>query len=46
MCHEEIELATEVEDKQEEDLEEVEDQWYVTIINNRDIMQGNVHCPL
>jgi hypothetical protein len=40
---EEIELATEVEDEQEEALEEVEDQWYVTIVNNQDIMQENVH---
>ena len=43
MHQEEIELAIEVEEKQEEALEEVEDQWYVTIVNNWDIMQENVH---
>jgi hypothetical protein len=38
-----IERATEVEDEQEEVLEEVEDQWYVTTFKNWDIMQENVH---
>jgi hypothetical protein len=43
MHREEIKLATEVEDDQYEDLEEVEDQWYVTIVNNQDTMQENFH---
>jgi hypothetical protein len=43
MHREEIEQATEVEDEREEVLDEVEDQWYVIIVNNQDIMQGNVH---
>jgi hypothetical protein len=43
MRQEEIEHATEVEDELEEVLDEVEDQWYVTIVNNQDIMQENVH---
>jgi hypothetical protein len=43
MHREEIEQATEVEDEREEVLDEVEDQWYVIIVNNPDIMQGNVH---
>jgi hypothetical protein len=43
MRQEEIEQATEVEDEQDEVLDEVEDEWYVTIVNNRDIMQGNFH---
>ena len=43
MCREEIELSIEVEEEQEEALEEVEDQWYVTIVNNWDTMQGNAH---
>jgi hypothetical protein len=43
MHREEIEQDTEVEDDQEEVSYEVEDQWCVTIVNNRDIMQGNVH---
>jgi hypothetical protein len=34
MHREEIEQATEVEDELEEVLNEVEDQWYVTIVNN------------
>jgi hypothetical protein len=38
MCHEGIELATEAEDEQEEALEEVEDQWYVTTVNNQNTM--------
>jgi hypothetical protein len=33
-CQEEIELATEVKDEQEEALEEVEDQLYVINVNN------------
>jgi hypothetical protein len=36
-------LSIEAEDKKEEALEEVEDQWYVTTINNQDTMQENVH---
>jgi hypothetical protein len=32
-----------VENALEEVLDEVEDQWYVTIVKNWDIMQGNVH---
>jgi hypothetical protein len=32
-----------VEDEPEEVSDEVEDQWYVTIVNNQDIMQENVH---
>jgi hypothetical protein len=32
-----------VEDEQEEVSDEVEDQWCVTIVNNQDIMQENVH---
>jgi hypothetical protein len=43
MRREEIEQATEVEDEQEEVSDEVEDQWCVTIVNNWDITQGNVH---
>jgi hypothetical protein len=43
MHQEEIEKATEVEDEQEEVSDEVEDQWCVTIVNNWDITQGNVH---
>jgi hypothetical protein len=43
MHHEGIELATEVEEEKEEALEEVEDQWYATIVNNQDTMQENVH---
>jgi hypothetical protein len=43
MHREEIELATEVEDEQEEALQEVEDQWYVTTVNNQDTMKENVH---
>ena len=31
----------EVEDEKEEVSGEVEDKWYVTIVNNQDIMQGN-----
>jgi hypothetical protein len=45
MRREEIEQATEVEDEPEEDSDEVEDQWYVTIVNNRDIMQENLLLP-
>jgi hypothetical protein len=33
MHQEEIELATEVEEEKEEELEEVEDQWYATNVN-------------
>jgi hypothetical protein len=43
MCREEKKHAIEVEDEQEEVLDEVEDHWCVTIVKNRDIMQGNVH---
>jgi hypothetical protein len=46
MRHEGIELATKVEEEQEEALEEVEDQWYTTIFKNRDTMQENVHFHL
>jgi hypothetical protein len=34
MRREEIEQATEVEDEKEEVSDKVEDQWYVTIVNN------------
>jgi hypothetical protein len=34
MCHEGIDLDTEVEEEKEEALEEVEDQWYATTVNN------------
>jgi hypothetical protein len=34
MCDKGIELATELEEEQEEALEEVEDHWYATIFNN------------
>jgi hypothetical protein len=43
MGREEIEWATEVEDEREKVLEEVKDQWYVKIVKNWDITQGNVH---
>jgi hypothetical protein len=43
---EEIELATEVEEEEEEALEEAEDQWYATTVNNQDTMQENVHFHL
>jgi hypothetical protein len=43
MHREEIEKATKVEDEKEEISNEVKDQWYVTIVRNQDIMQGNVH---
>jgi hypothetical protein len=43
MHHEGIEMDTYVEEEKEEALEEVEDQWYVTIVNNQDIMQENAH---
>jgi plasmid maintenance system killer protein len=46
MHHEEIELATEVEDEVEEALEEVEDQWYSISVNNQYIMQENSHFNL
>jgi hypothetical protein len=32
--------------REEEALEEAEDQWYVTTINNQDTMQENVHFHL
>jgi hypothetical protein len=38
MRREGIKLDIEVEEEKEEALEEVEDQWYVTTINNQDIM--------
>jgi hypothetical protein len=38
-----IEQATEEEDEPEEVSDEVEDQSHVTIVNNQDIMHGNVH---
>jgi hypothetical protein len=38
-----IEQAIEEEDEPEEVSDEVEDQSHVTIVNNQDIMQGNVH---
>jgi hypothetical protein len=34
MHHEGIELATKVEEEKEEALEEVEYQWYATIVND------------
>jgi hypothetical protein len=43
MHHEEIELATEVEEEKEETLEESKDHWYATTINNHDTMQESVH---
>jgi hypothetical protein len=43
MRREEIELAIEAEDEKEEDLEEVEDHLYVTIVNNQDTMQEKFH---
>jgi hypothetical protein len=43
MCREGIELDKEAKDEQEEALEEVKDQWYVTTVNNQDTMQENVH---
>jgi hypothetical protein len=46
MHHEGIELATKVEEEQDEALEEVEDQWYTTIFKNCDTMQENVHFHL
>jgi hypothetical protein len=46
MPHEEIELATEVEDEVEEALEEAEDWWYAITVNNQDTMQENVHFHL
>jgi hypothetical protein len=46
MHHEDIKLATEVEEEQEETLEEAEDQWYATTFNNQDTMQENVHSHL
>jgi hypothetical protein len=39
MHQEEIEIAIEVEGKEEEALEEAEDRWYVTTVNNQDTMQ-------
>jgi hypothetical protein len=36
-------MATKVKVDKEEALEEIEDQWYVTIVNNHDTMQENVH---
>jgi hypothetical protein len=46
MHHKEIELATEVEEEEEEALEEAEDQWYATTVNNQDIIQENFHSHL
>ena len=43
MHHEEIELAIEVEEEEDEALEEADDQWYATTVNNKDTMQENVH---
>ena len=43
MHHKGIELATDVEEYKKEALEEAEDQWYTTIVNNQDTMQENVH---
>jgi hypothetical protein len=34
MHHEEIALATEVEEEEYETLEDGEDQWYATTVNN------------
>jgi hypothetical protein len=34
MRHEGIELVTKVEEEKEEALEEAEDHWYATIVNN------------
>jgi hypothetical protein len=39
---EDIEQDTEEEEDPKEEEDEVENQWYVTIVNNQDIMQGNV----
>jgi hypothetical protein len=44
--HEEIELATEVEEEEEGALEEPEDQWYATIFNKQDTMKENFHFHL
>ena len=38
----EIEQDTEVGDEREEVLDEVEDQWYATIVNNQNIMKENI----
>ena len=38
-----MKLSTDLEEEREEALEEVEDQWYLKIVKNRDIMQGNAH---
>jgi hypothetical protein len=38
-----IEQAIEEEEEPEEVSDEVEDQSHVTIVNNQDIMHGNVH---
>jgi hypothetical protein len=46
MNHEEIELATEVEENEEEDLEEEENRWHATTSKNLDTMQENVHFHL
>jgi hypothetical protein len=43
MHQEEIEMDTEVEEEEEEVLEEAEDYWYATTVNNQDTMQENVH---
>ena len=45
MHHKQIELDTQVEEEEEEEeaLEEAEDQWYDTIVNNKDTMQENSH---
>jgi hypothetical protein len=43
---EEIEMATEVEDKVEEDLEEAEDRWCAITKNNQETMQDNFHFHL
>jgi hypothetical protein len=46
MHREDIELATNVEDKVDEALEEAEDRRYVITINNQDTMHENVHFHL
>jgi hypothetical protein len=46
MHHEEIKLATKVEDEVEEALEEAEDQWYAIISNKQDTMKENVYFHL
>jgi len=39
-------MGTKVEEEKEEALEEVEDQWYATTVNNQETMQENAHFHL